>query len=113
MIPDKNEKKIIHGVLDFVLSGKGLIMLTASVLDCNGSVIPVTLQGKRYIDRIINERFVFLSNGDEVEVIDVISQRNIYFIEMGKLFHSVRIIISYLNLMTVLNQKSGFLILRI
>lgn len=84
--PDKNEKKIIRGVDDFILTDKGLIMLTASGINSNGFVIPFTLQGKRYIDRVIDSRFVFLSNGNEFEVIDIISQRNIYTYRAEKAF---------------------------
>jgi len=84
--PDKNEKKIISGVYDFALSDNGLILLTASGLDYNGALIPLTVQGERYIDRIIDGRLVFLTNGKEVEVIDIISERNIYIYREGKAF---------------------------
>ncbi|GEM_PF-713282 len=84
--PDKNEKKIIRGVDDFVLIGEELILLSDSGLHGNGFIIPFTLKGNRYIDRIIDGRFVFLSNGDEFEVIDIVSQRNIYAYRDGKAF---------------------------
>ena len=84
--PDINEKKIIRGVDDFTLTDGGLITLTGSGLDCNGYLIPFTLEGERYIERIIDGRFVFLSNGSEIEIIDTISQRNIYIYREGKAF---------------------------
>lgn len=84
--PENSEKKIIRGVEDFILSGNGVILLAASGLDCNGTVIPVTLKGKRYIERTIDGRFIFLTNGSEVEVIDIISERNVYIYREGKAF---------------------------
>jgi hypothetical protein len=84
--PDKNEKKIIRGVDDFVLIGEELILLSSSGLQGNGYLIPFTLKGERFIDKIIDGRFIFLSNGDEFEVIDIVSQRNIYAYRAGKAF---------------------------
>jgi len=84
--PDKGEKKMISGVEDFTLSVHGLTILAESGLDCNGEVVPLTIKGERYIDRIIDGRFLFVGNGSEFEVIDIISLRNIYFYREGKAF---------------------------
>jgi hypothetical protein len=84
--PNKNERKIIRGVYDFALSDNGLILLTPSGLNYNGVLIPLMVQRERYIDRIIDGRFVFLTNGEEIEVIDIISERNIYIYREGKAF---------------------------
>lgn len=84
--PESGEKKIISGVEDFSLAEGRLVLLTDSGLDCNGTVIPVTLKGERYVERIVNGRFVFLTNGEEIEVIDVLSERNIYIYREGKAF---------------------------
>jgi len=84
--PDKKEKKIISGVDDFIITCSGLILLTPSGVNCNGVVIPLTVQGERYIDRIIDNRFLFVSNGNEFEIIDTISHRNIYIFREGKAF---------------------------
>ncbi len=81
---DTGERRIISDVEDFILAGNVPVLLGDSGLDVNGVKIPLTVTGNRYIDRVLDGRFVFVSNGSENEIIDILSGRNFYMYREGK-----------------------------
>lgn len=84
--PDTGDIRTIPGAEDFILAGSIPVLLRPSGLDVNGVNIPLTVTGSRYIDHIIDGRFVFVSNGTEIEIIDILAERNIYLYREGKVF---------------------------
>jgi len=81
-----NEIKKIDDVDDFTVSGENLVLITPAGLNCNGIVIPLSLGGRKFISSVADGRIVFVSNGDGVEVIDILSERNLYIYRKGKVF---------------------------
>ncbi len=84
--PENNERKILKDVLDFRIMAGKLLLLIPSGVDYNGVIIPVTLTGDRYLERVIDNRLLFVTNGVDVEVIDIISERNVYLYRDGKIY---------------------------
>lgn len=77
-------KSILEDVLDFHVDRQGLILLKkrerGMVLCRNETVVPVTLSGECIlrIGKVVDGRMVFITDGIETEIFDMISGRGVY-----------------------------------
>jgi len=76
--PESDERKTLTGVQDFILNGNEPVVVTSGELNCNGTILPLMVPGERRIEKLVDGRVIFISNGAEVEVIDILSLRNFY-----------------------------------
>ena len=78
------------GVIDAVISGWRLVLLEPSaagtVLNCNGSRVPVTITGEIFIQSVTEGRIVTLSNGRESEIMDLLAVKSVYQYAPGEVF---------------------------
>lgn len=76
--PDSGKADIIGPVSDFCITGGRLCLIKEGCIDYNGSVIPLMIEGSLYFKTVIDERMVFVSNGSETEICDIVAGRNLY-----------------------------------
>jgi hypothetical protein len=78
------ETAVVPDVADFELTGTDLFLLkragTGAVISLNGTSVPVTLgaDGSLSIQQVTDGRLVFVTNGEETEIIDLRAGMNLY-----------------------------------
>ncbi len=69
-----------EGVIDAALADKTPVLLEkeSGNLNINGRILPLTITGEIRIQRVTDNRLVFITNSDETEIVDTESAESIY-----------------------------------
>ena len=76
--PDQGKVDTIGAVWDFGIAGGQVFIIRGSEIVYNNAVIPLMLEGVLSVKAVMDERLVLVTNGEETEVCDIVSGRNLY-----------------------------------
>ncbi len=81
----------IENVSDFVLLNGIPAVLRPDgsggrVVQCNGVTVPVSLQGESRLGEVVAERLIFVSDGDDTEIVDILAGKSVYLFSATREF---------------------------